>query len=263
MIGILINIALQLFYFILSIYICGFIISLINRKFYGLFANSRAVIYATGFIGTPIHESSHALMCLLFAHKINEIKFFQMDDESGVLGYVKHSYKPKNYYAVVGNYFIGVAPILAGCAILSLSFYFLLPQTYLSIRMISVAQGSDIFKSIGSALKSFFSEIVNWRFWVLLIVNLCIALHMNLSDADIKGSLKALPILGILLIAVNLVLGFVWPRGYATFVSFVNGAGLKVMIFLLFSVGFAFLYLLLGLIVRSIIKKAVKGKLRS
>lgn len=258
MVGIILNILFQAFCFIGCVYLAGFIISLINRRFYGLFGSSRAAIYATGLIGTPVHESAHAIMCILFMHKIKEIKFFQIDEETGVLGYVNHSYNPKNKYAVLGNYFIGVAPILAGCAILSLSFYFLLPETYQAIRLVSKAQGGAIFSSIGDVFASFFSAIGRWQFWVLILLNLCIALHMNLSDADIKGSLTALPLLVILLLAINLILGLVWSKGYAVYLYFVNGVGLKLLLFLILSVGFSLLYLLLGLLVRVAVRKIAK-----
>ena len=52
-----------------------------------------------------------------------EIRLFQPDLETGVLGYVNHSYNKRNMYKVLGNYFIGVAPIVAcfwfqGCFVL-------------------------------------------------------------------------------------------------------------------------------------------------
>ena len=64
------NILLQIGFFIGAVYLVGFLISLLNRLFYSLVDHSQGVCYATGFIGTPIHELSHALMCVVFRHKI-------------------------------------------------------------------------------------------------------------------------------------------------------------------------------------------------
>ena len=102
-----------------------------NRLFYSSIGNkSKVLCYATGFIGTPIHELSHALMCLIFGHKITEIKLFQINSADGVLGYVKHSYNPKNIYQRVGNFFIGTAPVIIGFLILTGLFDLLLPDIY-------------------------------------------------------------------------------------------------------------------------------------
>ena len=70
----LINTLIQIGLFVLSIYVIGFIIAIINKIFYKLTGYSKAFIYGTGIIGTPIHELSHALFCVIFRHKILEIK---------------------------------------------------------------------------------------------------------------------------------------------------------------------------------------------
>ena len=84
----------------------GWLIAQCNRTFYRNFGRyGRTVCYLTGAIGTPLHECGHALFCLLFGHKIHEIKLFQIGDD-GTLGYVKHSYIKKNVYQRSGNFFI-------------------------------------------------------------------------------------------------------------------------------------------------------------
>ena len=232
------NIILQIGFFIGAVYLVGFLISLLNRLFYGLVDHSQGVCYATGFIGTPIHELSHALMCVVFRHKIDEIKLFQIDDENGVLGYVRHSYNPKNIYQRIGNYFISVAPIVCGTAVLFLLIKLLLPQTFdlmsayvsayanhakYGLTMQNVNYLIGAFQGMATAL--LYSYTLGWQFWVFVALALCIALHQNMSGADIKNSLSALPILIILLAVVNVALYYALPSAYLAFVSAMNTAG--------------------------------------
>lgn len=232
------NILLQIGFFIGAVYLVGFLISLLNRLFYSLVDHSQGVCYATGFIGTPIHELSHALMCVVFRHKIDEIKLFQIDDENGVLGYVRHSYNPKNIYQRIGNYFISVAPIVCGTAVLFLLIKLLLPQTFTmmsayvsayasyakyGLTMQNVSYLIGAFEGMATTL--FYSYTLGWQFWVFVVLALCIALHQNMSGADIKNSLSALPILIVLLAVVNAVLYFILPTAYFSFIAVMNTAG--------------------------------------
>ena len=60
---------------------CGLMAWLAQRIFaYFVGAGSIGVVYASSVIGTPIHELGHAIMCLLFAHKITDIKLHSLTD---------------------------------------------------------------------------------------------------------------------------------------------------------------------------------------
>ncbi|MBQ7368273.1 MAG: DUF3267 domain-containing protein [Clostridia bacterium] len=264
------NIILQIGFFIGAVYLVGFLISLLNRVFYGLVEHSQAVCYATGFIGTPIHELSHALMCVVFRHKIDEIKLFQIDDENGVLGYVRHSYNPKSIYQRVGNYFISVAPIVCGTAVLFLLIKLLLPQTFtmmaayvsayagkaaIGLNMQNVSFLIGAFQGMATTLLYAYNS--GWQFWAFVVLALCIALHQNMSGADIKNSLSALPILIILLAIVNIALYFIVPATYLSFIAAMNTAGgflvcglLLALVCSLIPLSVAFLFSLLKKVVR-------------
>ena len=99
----LIPYGIHLLYFVGVVYLVGFVIFLLNKLFYRLLGGGRFVCYLTGLVGTPIHELSHALMCLLFGHRIVEMRLFRVDGKSGTLGYVSHSYRKSNLYQVLGN----------------------------------------------------------------------------------------------------------------------------------------------------------------
>lgn len=236
--SILINIVFQLIYFIVVVFLFGYIISLINKMFYKFTNNNKTICYLTGLIGTPIHELSHAVMCVVFMHKIHEIKLFHIDKASGTLGYVKHSYKKKSLYQTVGNYFIGTAPIVVGTLFIYVLIKFMLPSVFSSVNMhiedFATAQSSgfnsDLFivavNSVFGIVGDIFSGIATGAaWWIFIVLAFSIALHMNLSSLDIKGSLKALPFLIIALAIANFFLGFVFTDLYSHFVSFMNTAG--------------------------------------
>ena len=260
------NILLQLFYFVAVVFLFGYLISLINKLFYRLANNDKRICYVTGLIGTPIHELCHALMCVLFSHKISEIKLFHIDRESGTLGYVSHSYDKKNLYQVVGNYFVGTAPIVGGTLVLFLLVKFMLPETFVQISGdisafaasqsggISIDAFKGAFVTAFEIVKSIFDGAgAGFSWWCFMIVALCIALHMNLSPLDIKGSLKAIPFLVIFVSLLNFVLAYVFDTAYEYYVSFMNGAGSYLTSILILSVVLSLVCLFVALIIRIIV----------
>ena len=253
----LINSLIQVGVFVGAIYGVGFLIALINRLFYSLAGTSKAVVYGTGFIGTPIHETSHALFCLLFAHKIHEVKLFQISSEDGTLGYVSHSYNKKNLYAVIGNFFIGVAPILMGTLILILLMWLITPATFNNVNaaMGNAGTYADFFPSAGAAIKAFFMGATAWQWWVYLIPVIFISIHMNLSKADLKGTVIAIPFIIILIFAVNFLVWAISKDGYASFVGAMNHAGTFLLLFLMMSL----LFSLIALVPAAIIGVFRKG----
>ena len=261
---ILSNVWEQLLGFVGFVLLVGFLISLLNQLFYRITGYSRAVAYATGIIGTPIHELSHALMCILFAHRITDIQFFQIGAD-GTMGYVYHASNPKNPYQQLGNYFIGVAPIFVGSMILYFAMMFFLPETYQTINQVfaelSATQGGILswFSDLGNVLVRVGSTMIaeflpSVSGWIFIIISMCIALHMNLSLADMIGTMFALPILVILLLVVNLVLGLV-VRGevYSGFNSIMDGAGLFIGLMLCLSLIMSVLCVVIALVMRAVL----------
>ena len=233
----LIPYGIHLLYFVGVVYLVGFVIFLLNKLFYRLLGGGRFVCYLTGLVGTPIHELSHALMCLLFGHRIVEMRLFRVDGKSGTLGYVSHSYRKSNLYHVLGNYFIGVAPILLGTAFLCLMMHLLLPEAFAMFRAYledfadwqQLGYVPEQLLGVGAVFVSFLTALVSavetWQFWVFAGVALCVSIHMNLSGADIIGSLGALPIMGILLALCHAALYFAFENAYAGMVRALNVAG--------------------------------------
>ena len=203
---------LQIAFTIGVIFLLGWLIALCNKVFYSNFGRfGNIVCYVTGFIGAPIHELSHALFCLIFFHRIREIKLFQISDD-GTMGYVIHSYNRRNMYQRIGNFFIGVAPILVMSGLLFLLAWGLLPKFISDIGAFSRSNTSDareFFAQIGKVIVSFFSAAVTWQWWVFVLVGLFLALHMTLSGADIRNALGGLLFILVILAIVDVIVGVV------------------------------------------------------
>lgn len=190
----------------------GWLIALCNRRFYAnMGRSSMTACYVTGFIGTPIHECAHALFCLIFGHKIHKIKLFQIDSADGTLGYVTHSYNKKNIYHQIGNFFIGVAPILVISTILYLLSSLLVPNMWdLIFGELSGLRSADgifdILEGLARALLVFFTFAMTGEWWIFFAIGIFLALHMTLSTADIKNALGGIGWMLLLLFLVDCVL---------------------------------------------------------
>lgn len=175
-------------------------------------------VLVTGWLGTSVHELSHAALCPLFGHRIDELALFRPDKKSGRMGYVKHSFNPRNPWHVVGNFFIGVAPLWGGTLALYGLLWLFFPA---AARHASEAAGlsqslasGHIGEAISAVLelaRGVFAQLfthdnlLSWRLWVFLYFALCIGSHLAPSGSDYHGAKwGALLLLG-LLFAFNLV----------------------------------------------------------
>ena len=208
-----------------SIIIFGFILYLlssITRRIFAKTLGSKTEVYITGWIGTPIHELSHALFCLLFKHKINDIKLF--NTKSDTIGYVLHSYDSRSWYQQMGNFFIGVGPIIIGTLIVYLLFILLAPELKNNVFEIPIIKykqvfSSDILSIFYYTISNIFvytynifiniiknvieySAFKNITFWIFLYLSVSIASHMELSPADISHASKGI----IVIFALSLIL---------------------------------------------------------
>lgn len=191
-------------------------------------------VMVTGWIGTPIHELGHALFCVLFRHRIHEIVLYSPNSEDGTLGYVSHTFNENSRYQQIGNFFIGVGPILFGSIVLYALMYYLMPGmilTFADIEEQGVTLAQDItsgnwknlvgsfFSSLGTISSALFDwrNIFNWKFWVFLYFSFCIASHMELSPPDIKGALSGLITFVFTVLFLNLFVGVIEVFGYDKF----------------------------------------------
>ena len=181
---------------------CGFAAYLAERLFVRL-AGSSKFIYVSSVIGTPIHELGHAMMCLLFGHRITEIKLLLPPGHpSGTLGYVSHDYNPRNPWARLGNLFISLGPIFSGLGVMILMLFLCFPTQWSEYVAASgaFASGGHSFSQIATgvfslllSLPAAFAE----RWWAAslgIAVILFVSQHVTLSGQDIKGALGTMPV---------------------------------------------------------------------
>ena len=236
------NLFVQLTFTVGLVILYGVFISLCNRLFYDA-CGDRAfwIVRLTGYIGTPIHELSHALMCLLFGHSVKKVSLFGDSPKSKTLGYVEHTYRRGNMYHQLGNFFIGVSPVLAGGIVILLLIRFATPSLYgnmwvsaeqmkafLSFQM-SVSDILSVFDSLFSILLAILSprNFINWRWWLCMLLVFSVALHMEISRSDIRSGLKGLGVITVMLLITDVILGVLFHEQHAlsSFTSYCFSAG--------------------------------------
>lgn len=237
---------LDLFKLFGNIIIFGFILyvlSSMTRRIFAKTLGAKTELYITGWIGTPIHELSHALFCIIFNHKINDIKLFTT--KSDTIGYVLHSYDSRSWYQQIGNFFIGVGPIIIGTLIVY--FLFLLLATELKENIFSVKidydKSAGILNMIYSGISNIFISILNIfsniiknvlvsqsykkiSFWIFIYLSISIASHMELSPADISHAWKGMLvifavslIINTLLFIIEIIFNFKMPEYISLFLD--------------------------------------------
>lgn len=179
---------------------CGLAVELCYQLCFSLMGRrtTRTLWLVTGWLGTPIHELGHALMCLLFAHRIERIRLWPTRESNAM---VEHSYNRRNPYASFGNVWIALGPIFAGLGVILLVLSLVYPDTLSRMgQSLSLAmQGGESFSflgEVGTWIHGLWNEQTRGIGWRILAVGMMLstALHVRLSLADVKGMITGLPI---------------------------------------------------------------------
>lgn len=172
-----------------------------------------------GWLGTMVHESGHALFCILFGHQITQIRFFDPSHHGGSLGSVSHRFNPHNPYHLVGNFFIGIGPIILGAAVIYWSSYLLLgkevAQAFNSVQMssdalLSIAAFSELGGVVWGASNNLAAILLSsetlrrWQFYVFVYIAFSVGTSLSLSRSDIHGALRGFLALALVLFVVQL-----------------------------------------------------------
>lgn len=209
----------------------------------------RAFWFVTSFLGTPIHELGHAVMCLLFAHRIEYVRLFP--NREGV-AMVRHSYNRKNVYATMGNLFIALGPIFAGLAVILLVLALVYPVSLREFYAVGDAGGVGaldiLFDRMWALFRGLWQETTRpvWVRILSVVALFSVTLHVRLSTADVCGMLRGLPAYLVLCALASAVVTLAGQGAYIAVLGALASFGGTVL--LLFGVIFLFALLQLALV---------------
>ena len=237
-----------------------FILFILQRSIFALSVNvfDGRAIYISAWIGTPIHELSHAFFCLLFGHRIQKIALFNPDNR-GTLGYVTHSYNNHNLWQVMGNFFIGIAPLFGGLFALYLLTYFLLDNAASLFQLLKFITSTDTAEPLTSQLlilatrcidiiqQAYFLSPVKLFVWAYCCA--AVSLHLSPSKEDLKGAWVGFFVflfICLSLMIINQWLGWEW---FSDLKVLINSASILYLIgIILASLLLFILFVLTGLL---------------
>lgn len=170
---------------------------IMGRKLYYFFVAS---------IGVPVHELGHAFFALIFRHKITDMKLFDPKAPNGSLGHVNHSYNKKSLYQNVGNFFIGIGPVILGSLILytlaTLLFNFSAGGVEENGQVTS-GQAALIFNKGWALIAAIFTSGSFLKSFLFLYLVFAIGSNITLSKADIRGAKKGFGFLMLFLFILH------------------------------------------------------------
>jgi len=243
-----------------ALFIGGFILGFLERQANGRVIHAFGIkgIYYTAWLGTPIHELSHAVMCLIFRHRVTEVKLLQAVDTDGTMGYVRHAYNPNSLYQRIGNLFIGVAPLIGGSLIIALCAKWMTYDSSLAFFDWSQAPQQFSFfdlpswTALGKAILQIFQSLFavsNYShpaFWLFVLIALCISSRMSLSNEDIRGAGSGAGALFGLLLVANALSVLLDPALHMQITYWIGRFNFLLMVMLSLSVFFSLLVLLIS-----------------
>lgn len=210
----------------LALFILQRLVFALSEKIFG-----GKVIYFSAWLGTPIHELSHAFVCLIFGHKIQRLVLFNPDSR-GTLGYVNHAYNNRSIWQVMGNFFIGIAPLFGGLLALYLVTWGMLDDskrllhllTSIALKDLNYFQPSQLL-TLNKELVVFLKEAyLSSPYHLLLWAYFCaaISLHLFPSKEDLKGAWVGFVLfisLCLVIMLLNEVLVLNWFTGVKNFIN--------------------------------------------
>ncbi len=228
-------------------------------------------LYVFGWLGTSVHELGHAIFAILFAHKVSEIKLFTPGSGKS-LGHVKHSYTKGNPYQTLGDFFIGLGPVLFGTLLLWLVTLLLFDLNIFRIaEKHEVVYNFKVFESFESAKTAAisiskgvwesFNTIISrgnwWKLSLFFYLFYAIGSSITLSGFDLKGAFKGFTYFIILLLIFNI--GTFWIGNFALDLSikinhFLSGFYFLIILSLVLNIAFIIILLLFDLLLSLILK---------
>jgi hypothetical protein len=164
---------------ILLIVIFGYVSNFLNWRFLN-FGAMRLLYY----IGAVVHETSHAVLCMLTGAKIQEFTIFSEQPQ------VVHQ---RSKLPFLGEVLISFAPIAGGLLFLFLVNHYLLGN-YFAVPQIS--GGANWYAPLSEAF-TFVAQInlLQWQSWVMILLFFNVGAMLGPSWQDLKNVWPALILL--------------------------------------------------------------------
>jgi hypothetical protein len=143
---------------------------------------------------------------------------FRPDPATGVLGYVRYTWSPRDPWALLGHGFVGVAPLFGGALVLAALLFALAPEelarSWLAVELagdraaFEVQLGDGLVRvsdAVGALLAPGLWALP--KTWVLGYLALCVGTHLAPSGPDLRGAWPSLAVSVVLLGLVDLGIG--------------------------------------------------------
>lgn len=174
-------------------------ISFMSRNTKALLVNNFGLEsqYYLGMLGIVIHESSHALVALLFHHQIKSFRPLinpRTHPETDALGYVQQEWDNRSLYQRFGNLFISIAPIFGCSLVLYLILKLALPNLYqlmLQLREVHLQNFWTKIESLLSETHLFTNSSLSSNFITLIALLALLSIVLggfDLSNADLENA---------------------------------------------------------------------------
>ncbi len=177
---------------------------------------TRLCIYLTA-PGVMLHEFSHALFCLIFRHKITDFALFS-PQKNGNLGWVVHKWDPHSAWQNIGCFFIGIAPLAFGTAMLIFLTLLLLPHGALPFPELPESGAAAFrlqFRATFVGLWAMWITpefLTRYQSWIWLYGVIATGSQITLSRADLAGAKSGIQVLSLLVITLVTIVAVLLPQ---------------------------------------------------
>ncbi|MGE5418223.1 MAG: hypothetical protein ACM3UZ_15905 [Acidobacteriota bacterium] len=213
------NNVLQVAYPIAAILLTGLLLGWLARKSFAFLWKSVGMpgVMLTAIVGVPVHELSHAFMCILFGHKIDGIMLLDFSAlRGGQAGYVQHSYNPTNPWQAIGTFFISMGPVFGGVLLIWAALQYLIPNPGLATG--GLFMGQIDWQAIYPAFAQLFSGLFDTayladpRWWIFMYIAVSIASHMDPSATDYRSSAWGIAFILVVTLLITAIFGSFSPN---------------------------------------------------
>ena len=229
-------------------------------------------LYGFGWLGTSVHELSHAFFALIFGHKITEIVLFEPNNDGASLGHVNHSYNKRSIYNKTGNFFIGIGPVLASGIVLFFATWLIFNYditknspfrmtTEVLTNFSALKQDAIAFKN---SLFVFYTLVFSpnstvwWKVILYIYILYSIGSTMTLSPSDIKSSFSGFLWVIVFFLLFNVVtfwLGNFMAVVLSKIAKYIAGFLFMLLLSLITNLGFIVVLFFLNLIKKIFVRR--------